>query len=230
MQVASASVSHTSTGPQTRAARSSSRCWRRAIISKSASVQTYGSPRASLTARPDLRHPDRPEPLRQGARQRRRPGRLRAGDHDAPAQVRAHGGRQRRPPRRRVGAHRGAGDHPAARPADVLDAPALGQQVAVGLAGEDGVDRLVQQPLHQRDVEVVDVRVVEVDRELVPARDHPRAPGAAHASTRAAAAAGSAPRRAPSTSTVTRSQRSSAKSTSSWCPACGGRNLPRTRP
>ena len=51
MQVASASVSHTSTGP-TRAARSSSSCWRRAITSKSVSVQTYGSPRASLTARP----------------------------------------------------------------------------------------------------------------------------------------------------------------------------------
>jgi hypothetical protein len=50
----------------------------------------------------------------------------------------------------------------------VLDAPALGQQVAVGLAGEDGVDRLVQQPFHQRDVQVVDVRVLEVDGNLVP--------------------------------------------------------------
>ena len=50
-----------------------------------------------------------------------------------------------------------------------------GEQVAVRLPGEDRVDRLVQQRAHDRDVGVVHERVLEVDRDLVPAGHDPRA-------------------------------------------------------
>ncbi len=121
---------------------------------------------------PDLRHPTRLQPLGERARQGRRPGRLRAGDHHAPAQVRADGRRELVPERGGIGADLRAGDQPRAGMADVLHAPALGQQVAVALAREHRVDRVVEQPLHQLDVPVVDVGIVEVDGDLVPAGHH----------------------------------------------------------
>ena len=173
MQVASASVSHTSTGPETRAARSSSRCWRRAIISKSTSVQTYGSPRASDTARPTSGTHTVPSRSASAARQRRRPGRLRAGDHHAPA-VATRARRGQRGPRTRPGRRApavpeiipGRGRRTCSMPQRSASRSPYASPVNTASAGS------FEQPLHQLDVGVVHQRVVEVDRHLVPAGDH----------------------------------------------------------